>query len=74
MNFGSNSDKHEEVNTAEWMNKLQSVHVTRADMNNLIMNYLVTGKSQDNQKLCGHFLSTVCYDVYCASFSSETVS
>lgn len=27
----------------EWMDKVNNVHIQRADMNRLIMNYLVTG-------------------------------
>ncbi|KAL3841679.1 hypothetical protein ACJMK2_019791 [Sinanodonta woodiana] len=40
MSFGM--EKTEEISKVEWMGKLQSVHITRADMNKLIMNYLVT--------------------------------
>ncbi|KAK7098327.1 glucose-induced degradation protein 8-B homolog [Littorina saxatilis] len=36
------SDKSEEISKEEWMTSLQNTHVTRADMNKLIMNYLVT--------------------------------
>ena len=36
-------DKVEEINKEEWMESLHESHVTRADMNCLIMNYLVTG-------------------------------
>lgn len=36
------SEKPEEVSKEDWMNRLQNTHVTRADMNKLIMNYLVT--------------------------------
>lgn len=28
----------------EWVSRLEGVHVQRSDMNNLIMNYLVTGQ------------------------------
>ncbi|XP_069133991.1 glucose-induced degradation protein 8 homolog [Argopecten irradians] len=44
MSFGgrANNEKNDEVGKDEWMDKLQNVHITRADMNNLIMNYLVT--------------------------------
>jgi len=36
------TDKADEPNREEWMEKLHTLHVTRADMNKLIMNYLVT--------------------------------
>ena len=36
-------DKSEDVNRDDWMTTLHNTHVTRADMNKLIMNYLVTG-------------------------------
>lgn len=39
------TEKQEEVSKEEWMNRLQNTHVTRADMNKLIMNYLVTGET-----------------------------
>ena len=34
----------EEISREEWMEKLHQLHITRADMNRLIMNYLVTGE------------------------------
>lgn len=37
------ADKPEEVSREEWIQRLQNTHITRADMNKLIMNYLVTG-------------------------------
>ncbi len=40
MNF---SDKPEDLTKEEWMDRLHAMRVTRADMNRLIMNYLVTG-------------------------------
>lgn len=43
MNYGV--DKPAEASKDEWLEKLQGVHVTRADMNRLIMNYLVTGNA-----------------------------
>ncbi|XP_025086615.1 glucose-induced degradation protein 8 homolog isoform X2 [Pomacea canaliculata] len=36
------ADKPEEVSREEWIQRLQNTHITRADMNKLIMNYLVT--------------------------------
>lgn len=38
------NDKHESMSKDEWMAKLEEgSHVQRVQMNNLIMNYLVTG-------------------------------
>ena len=39
----SYTDKPEDISREEWMEKLNNVHIQRADMNRLIMNYLVTG-------------------------------
>lgn len=39
----SYADKLEDITREEWMDKLNNVHIQRADMNRLIMNYLVTG-------------------------------
>lgn len=39
----SYSEKPEDVTREEWMDKVNNVHIQRADMNRLIMNYLVTG-------------------------------
>lgn len=39
----SYTEKPEDVTREEWMDKLNNVHIQRADMNRLIMNYLVTG-------------------------------
>uniref|UniRef100_A0A646QDR4 GlucoseIDP8 n=2 Tax=Scolopendridae TaxID=41363 RepID=A0A646QDR4_9MYRI len=36
------AEKHEDVYKEEWMEKLEGLHIQRADMNRLIMNYLVT--------------------------------
>ncbi|CAH1248377.1 glucose-induced degradation protein 8 homolog isoform X1 [Branchiostoma lanceolatum] len=38
------TEKHEEITKQEWMDRLNSLHISRADMNRLIMNYLVTGE------------------------------
>ncbi|MCI4387473.1 hypothetical protein PGIGA_G00074500 [Pangasianodon gigas] len=38
----SYAEKPEDITRDEWMEKLNNVHVQRADMNRLIMNYLVT--------------------------------
>lgn len=40
----SYAEKPEDITREEWMDKLNNVHIQRADMNRLIMNYLVTGK------------------------------
>ncbi|XP_041366622.1 glucose-induced degradation protein 8 homolog [Gigantopelta aegis] len=42
MNFGGDKPASEEITKDDWLNKLQDIHITRADMNALIMNYLVT--------------------------------
>lgn len=39
----SYSEKPDDITREEWMDKLNNVHIQRADMNRLIMNYLVTG-------------------------------
>lgn len=39
----SYAEKPEDITREEWMDKLNNVHIQRADMNRLIMNYLVTG-------------------------------
>lgn len=36
-------EKQEEITLEEWRQRLENVHIQRADMNRLIMNYLVTG-------------------------------
>lgn len=38
----SYSEKQEEITLEEWRQRLENVHIQRADMNRLIMNYLVT--------------------------------
>uniref|UniRef100_A0A8C1UAA2 GID complex subunit 8 homolog b (S. cerevisiae) n=1 Tax=Cyprinus carpio TaxID=7962 RepID=A0A8C1UAA2_CYPCA len=38
----SYAEKPEDITREEWMEKLNNVHIQRADMNRLIMNYLVT--------------------------------
>ncbi|KAG9332532.1 hypothetical protein JZ751_014630 [Albula glossodonta] len=38
----SYAEKSEDITKEEWMDKLNNVHIQRADMNRLIMNYLVT--------------------------------
>lgn len=40
----SYAEKPEDITKEEWMDKLNNVHIQRADMNRLIMNYLVTGE------------------------------
>lgn len=44
----SYSEKPEDVTREEWMDKVNNVHIQRADMNRLIMNYLVTGDASVN--------------------------
>lgn len=34
----------DEISREDWMEQLKSLHITRVDMNKLIMNYLVTGR------------------------------
>ena len=43
--MGTFNEKPVEMSKSDWMERLQLLQVTRADMNRLIMNYLVTGKS-----------------------------
>jgi len=40
------ADRSESVGISkdDWMNLLNAHHITRAEMNKLVMNYLVTGK------------------------------
>ncbi|KAG8131622.1 hypothetical protein E2320_009533, partial [Naja naja] len=38
----SYAEKPDEITKDEWMEKLNNLHIQRADMNRLIMNYLVT--------------------------------
>ncbi|GLH14502.1 uncharacterized protein GBIM_18890 [Gryllus bimaculatus] len=38
----SYTEKHENISKDDWMARLESRHIARADMNKLIMNYLVT--------------------------------
>lgn len=40
----SYAEKPEDITKEDWMDKLNNVHIQRADMNRLIMNYLVTGE------------------------------
>lgn len=42
MSLNLGSEKHEEVSKEDWIHRLNETQVTRADMNKLIMNYLVT--------------------------------
>lgn len=41
----SYAEKPDDITKEEWMEKLNNVHIQRADMNRLIMNYLVTGET-----------------------------
>lgn len=40
----SHNDKNEPITKEEWQSRLESFEFKQADMNKLIMNYLVTGK------------------------------
>lgn len=42
LSLSLGSEKQEEIGKEEWMNRLGETQVTRADMNKLVMNYLVT--------------------------------
>lgn len=53
----SYAEKPEDITRDEWMEKLNNVHVQRADMNRLIMNYLVTGT---------HLFFLCSFAVYCS--------
>ncbi|XP_055964098.1 glucose-induced degradation protein 8 homolog isoform X2 [Sorex fumeus] len=46
----SYAEKPDEITKDEWMEKLNNLHVQRADMNRLIMNYLVTGFKEAAEK------------------------
>lgn len=50
----SYAEKPEDITRDEWMDKLNNVHIQRADMNRLIMNYLVTGKLTISPRLFSH--------------------
>lgn len=41
----SHNDKTEPLTKEEWQTRLESFEFKQADMNKLVMNYLVTGKS-----------------------------
>lgn len=56
----SYAEKPEDITRDEWMEKLNNVHIQRADMNRLIMNYLVTGwQSIENSLLFTFHCSSV---------------
>jgi len=60
----SYTEKHENISKDEWMNRLESLHIQRADMNKLIMNYLVTGKHCNtilDFKLSPRVLYVICF-------------
>lgn len=40
----NNNDKAEPITKEEWQSRLENFEFKQADMNKLIMNYLVTGK------------------------------
>lgn len=39
----SYNDKNESISKEEWQNRLENFNFKQADMNKLIMNYLITG-------------------------------
>ena len=39
----SYTERHENISKEDWITRLEGSHLQRADMNKLIMNYLVTG-------------------------------
>lgn len=41
----NNNDKSEPITKEEWQSRLESFELKQVDMNKLIMNYLVTGKT-----------------------------
>ncbi|XP_029774000.1 glucose-induced degradation protein 8 homolog isoform X1 [Suricata suricatta] len=51
----SYTEKPDEITKDEWMEKLNNLHVQRADMNRLIMNYLVTVSCQQLPEHRGWF-------------------
>lgn len=58
----SYAEKPEDITKEEWMDKLNNVHIQRADMNRLIMNYLVTGVSRRHRrpKVCNKSRVVLC--------------
>lgn len=52
----SYAEKPDEITKDEWMEKLNNLHVQRADMNRLIMNYLVTGDCPGPGSACSRAL------------------
>lgn len=54
----SYAEKSDEITKDEWMEKLNNLHVQRADMNRLIMNYLVTGNGLQWDPAASPFVST----------------
>lgn len=42
------SEKQDNISKDDWMNRLDSLHIQRSDINKLIMNYLVTGELEKN--------------------------
>lgn len=54
----SYAEKPDEITKDEWMEKLNNLHIQRADMNRLIMNYLVTGKNAQEALKCLPLISS----------------
>ena len=60
----SYAEKPEDITKEEWMDKLNNVHIQRADMNRLIMNYLVTGKGSGLPNHGSHFTIVYPYSYF----------
>lgn len=57
-------DKNETVTKEEWINRLENAHIQRADMNKLIMNYLVTGNILGSRAwICNQYLIRILTNV-----------
>ena len=60
----SYAEKPEDITKEEWMDKLNNVHIQRADMNRLIMNYLVTGMASSLPHHGSHFTIVYQYSYF----------
>lgn len=58
----SYAEKPEDITKEEWMDKLNNVHIQRADMNRLIMNYLVTGEASGISTVTVSRIYSLCND------------
>lgn len=61
----SYAEKPEDITKEEWMEKLNNVHIQRADMNRLIMNYLVTGETSTFTLFSVSFRKFLSFSVAC---------